>query len=184
MNNQNIYLIGTIHIDLDGRERLDTLLNKLSPSIVALEFHKDREDMMPLGKSPEEKQKEIDGTIDGMIESGLELSPRQRATLIEFGNKINDVMGYEFKSLRDYTQRNQKSRLEYIDISIFPNGKEEFVKGYVEAMKVNFKQIAGEPEFVKAWLEKLDGGIDAYLNSLRKNVQKIYQNAEANEAFF
>jgi pheromone shutdown protein TraB len=99
MGNRNLYLVGTVHIDLDGRERLDTLLDRLSPSVVALEFHKDREDLGALRKSPEEEQREINAMID---ESGLNLNPRQRATLIESGHRINEIMGYEFKSSRDY----------------------------------------------------------------------------------
>ena len=79
MSNKNLYLVGTIHPDLNGRERLDIVLDKLSPSIIALEFHKDREDMGALRKSPEEERREINAIID---ESGLTLSPEQRATFI------------------------------------------------------------------------------------------------------
>ena len=71
MGNRDLYLVGTVHIDLDGRERLDTLLDRLSPSVVALEFHKDREDILLLRKSPEEEKREINAMID---ESGLNLS--------------------------------------------------------------------------------------------------------------
>ena len=181
MNNRNLYLVGTVHYDLDGRERLDTLLDRLSPSVVALEFNKDREDLGALRKSPEEEQREINAMID---ESGLNLNQKQRATLIESGHRIKDVMGYEFKSSVDYTRRNLASRLEYIDISIFANGKEEFIKDYVEAMKGAFKQIAGEPELVKPLLERLDGGIDVYLKHVRGDVQQIYQNVEAMAELF
>jgi len=176
MSNQNLYLVGTVHIDLDGRERLDTLLEKLSPSDVALEFHKDREGMQLLGKSSEEVQKELNELID---ESGLELNPRQRATLLESGPRISNVMGYEFKSSRDYTQRNPASRLEYIDLSVFTNGKEEFAKGYLEAMKEMFNQLAGEPELSQPLLKRLDCGIDTYLEHLREEIQLAYQNVEA-----
>ncbi len=169
-------MVGTLHFDLDGKKRLDTLLYRLSPSIVALEFHKDREDMQSLRKSPEEEQREINEMID---EFGLDLNPRQRATLIKSGHIINDVMGYEFKSSRDYTERNPASRLAYIDISVFANGKEEFTKGYVEVMKSAFKQIVEVPELAQLLLERLNGGIDAYLEHLRGYIQQIYQNAEA-----
>jgi len=181
MSNRNLYLVGTVHIDLDGRERLDTLLDRLSPSVVALEFHKDRENLSALRKSPEEELKEIDTIID---ESGLNLNPRQRATLIESGHRINNVIGYEFKSSRDYVAKNKDLRLEYIDISVFANGKEEFAKGYVEAMKETFKQIVREPELVKPMLERLDSGIDVYLKHLRGSVQQMYQNAEAMAELF
>lgn len=169
MNRGNLYLVGTVHIDLDGKERLDTLLDRLSPSVVALEFHKDRENMRSLRKSPEEVQKKIAALID---ESGLNLNPVQKATLIESGCRYNDVIGYEFKSSRDYTQRNPDSRLEYIDCSVFANGEEELL------MKNMFKQIVEEPETAKLFLERLNGGIDAYLENLRTHVHQIYQSAE------
>ena len=117
MNNHNLYLVGTVHIDLDGRGRLDTLLDRLSPSVVALEFHKDRENMESLSKSPEEEQRDVNVIIN---ESGLNLNPRQRATLIEAGRRIGDVGGYEFKSSKCYTERNSGSRLDSISSSSHP----------------------------------------------------------------
>ena len=87
-------------------------------------------------------------------------------------------MGYEFKSSRDYTHRNPNSRVEYIDISVFVNGKEEFVEGCTEIMKSGFQQVVGEPEIVKLLLERLDGGVEAYLDDLRGQIQQSYQNAE------
>ena len=78
MDDQNLYLVGTLHDDLDGRERLDRLLDRPFPSVIALEFHKDRENTEPVKRSPEEEQREVNEMID---ECELKLNPRQRATL-------------------------------------------------------------------------------------------------------
>ena len=176
MNNQNLYIVGTIHVDLDGRERLDTLLDGLSPGIIALEMSKDRDNLDRYRKSPEEEEKEINSMID---KSGLNLNPKQRATLIESEHRINSIIGYELKSPKNYINRNKDSRLEYIDISVFTNGREEFGKGCVEVVEDMLKQLAGEPELAKLLLERLDKGIDAYVEYLREDVQQAYQNAEA-----
>src|SRR3989339_812707 len=104
--NENLFLVGTQHHDLDGKERLDAILTKLSPSIIALEFHKDRENQKTLRKLSKEKQKE---------------------TLFEAVYQTNIRMGYELTVSQDYIKRNPNSRLEYIDISLLKNGEEEFV---------------------------------------------------------
>jgi len=175
MDNINLYLVGTLHTDLDGKKRLDILLNRLSPSIVALEFHKEREDFTPLRKSQKEEQKEINAMIG---ESDLTLSPRQKATLIESTKRICNALDYEFKSSRDYVARNKNSRLEYIDISFFTNGREEFAKGANETVKYMLKSVAEEPELAKTFLKRFDGGIGAVLRNFRRHVNEIYKNAE------
>jgi len=176
VDNQNLYLVGTLHNDLNGKERLDTLLDRLAPFVIALEFHKDREELGSSQKSQEEEQRELTTLLD---ESGLNLNPGQRATLIESGQRVSSAMGYEFKSSRAYTTRNANSRLEYIDISLFANGREEFSKGLIESMSGVFKQIAADPKLAKQVLERLNGGVDAHLQYLRGDTQQIYQNAEA-----
>lgn len=174
MSNQNLYLVGTAHNDLDGGERLGALLDRLSPSVVALEFHKDREGGVQFVTTPEDIRQ-----ITEMVgESGLNLTPGQMTTLLEAGKRTVGTFGYEFRASRDYTQRNPASRLEYIDISVFANGKDEFAKGYFELMKSMFKQVAGDPELAKPFIEKLNGGIELYLEDIRRSVQQLYQNAE------
>ncbi len=173
MGDSDLYLIGTVHLDLDGERRLNDLLNKLSPSIIALEFNKDREDMQLLNL--DEEQKEIN---DVLHKAGLDLSPEQVKTLIEYDHRINDVTDYEWRSSRDYVRRNPDSRLEYIDISIFANGKEEFTKGYIELRIDGFKLISEVPELTNQFLEVLNNGWDSYKEYLMSGVQLIYSNAK------
>ena len=57
-------------------------------------MNKEREERQWLRKSTEEEQKEMNEMTD---EFGIELNTRQRATLIESGHRINEVMGYDIK---------------------------------------------------------------------------------------
>ena len=174
MSNQNLYLIGTVHHDLDGKERLDTLLNRLSPSIVALEFHKDRESFCDVSNILEyEKKSEMI-----INESGLNFNTEQKKTLFESGRRINNVVGYEYLSSKNYVDNNPDVMLEYIDISIYANGKEQFEKGYIEAASSNIKNLKNQPELLKTILDRLDSGIDNYIRCLREDVKQNYQNAE------
>jgi pheromone shutdown protein TraB len=175
MANSNLYVVGTVHTDLDGRERLGTLFDKLSPSIVALEFHKERENIRLQRKSIEEMEKEMERALD---DSKLDLSSEQRAVLMESGNLMNKTMGYEFKASKDYTENNPNSRLEYIDSSIFKNGPEKFLEGYNEMMVKTFQQIAENSMIKEMLLESLDRGLHNYVEDLRTGTQQTYQSVE------
>lgn len=171
----NLYLVGTVHVDVDGSERLNYILNKLAPSIVALEFHKEREKPETARQSPEEVKRVVNAALDDLA---INLNPVQRATVIEAQQRIRETCGFEFKSSKAYVAKNKKSRLEYIDISIFPNGTDEFDQFRYDSMSVSFKKIFQTPEFAKPILASLDGGIDAFLRFYRSNISQIYQNSE------
>lgn len=180
MTNENLYLIGISHIDLKGPERLEGLLKRLSPDIVALEFHKDREALIKQRKSvsPEAEEKETDEILKDV---GLSLTPEQRRVMLEGGRDISLVMGYEFNVSKAYTDANPKSRLEYIDISIFENGVQEFKEGYIAAMKGMLAGTAQEPELRENFLEMLSKGKEAFLQQSMEGVNMLYQNAEMME---
>ncbi len=177
MANKNLYLIGTAHIDLKGPQRLEGLLKRISPDIVALEFHRDREFLIEKRKSvsPEVEEKETD---DVLREVGLNLTPKQRKTMLEGGREITSIMGYEFTVCRDYVHANPKLKLKYIDISIFENGVKEFKEGYTVAMKGMLAAIAQEPELREPFLKTLSKGKKAFLQQSMENVDAIYKNAE------
>ena len=75
-------------------------------------------------------------------------------------------MGYEFRSSREYGEKSENSRLEYIDISVFANGEDDFSKGLTEGLKKSLKLMVEEPEVTKPLLEILNKGTDAYMQSL------------------
>jgi len=173
MINQNLYLIGTVHIDIDGGKRLDTLLNKISPTIIALEFHKDRD--YEILRNPVQEEKELDNLIDN---SGLNLNSAQKIILKESGKIMSNLMGFEIRSSKNYVANNLASKLEYIDRSIFPEGRDKFMKGYNEALLDSFRQIVEQPELKESLIHLLDGGIDCYLDSIRMGAQIMYNGKE------
>jgi len=180
MANKNLYLIGTVHIDLKGPARLEGLLKHIAPDIVALEFHKDRESLIEQRKraSPEEEEKEADEIFK---EVGLSLTLAQKQVMLECGRDLNSVIGYEFSVSRNYINSNPKSRLEYIDISVFENGVQEFKEGSIAAMKGILAEIAQEPELREQFLEMLSKGKDAFLQQSMEGVDMLYKNAEISE---
>jgi len=180
MTNENLYLIGTAHIDLDGPKRLEGLLTQISPDVVALEFHKDREALMQERKSVDPKEEERQ-TDEILTEVGLSLTPEQRRVILDGGREMNSVMGYEFNVSKAYADANPKSRLEYIDISLFENGVQEFKDGYIWAMKGMLATIAQEPELKEPFLEMLSKGKYGFLQQSRDGVEMIYKNAEMME---
>lgn len=177
MTNKNLYLIGTVHTDLEGPRRLEGLLKDISPDIIALEFHKDRESLIEQRKSitPEEEEKETDNVLR---EIGLSLTPKQRKVMLEGGRDICSVMGYEFHVSKAYTSENPKSRLEYIDISIFENGVQEFKGGYIMAMKVMLAATAQKPELRKSFLKMLSKGKKAFLKQSIERANMFYKDTE------
>lgn len=178
MTNKNLYLIGTVHTDIEGPRRLEGLLRDISPDIIALEFHKDREDLTNLRKSSEEEERETDQVLN---EIGLILTPEQRSTFLEGGRIISSVMGYELRTCRKYTQENPKTRLKFIDLSIFKNGKQEFIDGYTAALKGMLGQIAQTPELREPFLEILDKGKDRFIQVSQEGFDMLYKNAEMME---
>ncbi len=176
MSNENLYLIGTVHIDLDGPKRLEGLLTQISPDLIALEFHKDREALVQERKNinPKEEERQTDEIL---AEAGLSLTPEQRRVILDGGRDMNSVIGYEFNVSKAYTDANPKSKLEYIDISLFENGVQEFKDGCIGAMKRTFATIAQEPEARELFLGMLSKGKDGLLQQTRDSVEMIYKNA-------
>jgi len=178
VTNKNLYLIGTVHTDIEGPRRLEGLLRYIAPDTVALEFHKDEEDLMSLRKSPEEEERETDQILN---ESRLTLTPEQRMTLLESGRIMSSVVGYELRECRKYVQGSPKTRLEFIDLSIFENGKQEFTDGYTAAMKGMFGQIVQDPELKEHLLEMLGKGKDKFIQASQGNFDMMYKNGKMME---
>lgn len=177
MTNENLYLIGTVHYDLDGPKRLERLLTQISPDVIALEFHKDLEDLMQERKNLDrkEEEKQVD---ESLKECGLLMTLKQKRAFLYGQRDINSVIGYEHKVSKAHTDANPKSRLEYIDISFFENGIQEFKDGYNGAMKRMISTLAQVPEIREEFLESLNNGKEGFLQSVRESAEMFYENAE------
>jgi len=179
MTNENLYLIGTIHTDLGGPERLEGLLNQISPEIVALEFSEDRMERMEGIKnmSLEEGEKEIDDLI---MEIGLSVTSKQKKAMLDVRKITHSVYSYEFYTSKSYTDKNPNSKLEYIDLPLLDK-VQKFYSGYIKEQKRELKSIAQDPKLKKAYLETLNnGGIDLLYKS-QEAVEALYRNNEINE---
>ncbi len=174
-----LILVGTVHYDLQGSQKLEYILEKASPSILALEFDKKREKMLASAPmmSPEEEGKTL---VNMFAEAGLPLNPRQSAAIVECARVMATANCFELRTSRDYVSKKPGSRIEYIDITLYePEQVQEFSNGYIAMMKASLKEIAKNPELVKPMLEQLDKGADAYLDTIASSFSLIYENAEA-----
>ena len=173
MPNNNLYLIGTVHLDPKGPKRLEGLLKQISPEIVALEFHKERENV--LGKKFIEKEKEIDQLLSGV---GLTLTPEQRKTMLDLEREFSYVNGFEMRTSKAYKEANPKSRLEYIDIAIFGDEYEEFVKHNFSLLNESFVKTLQEKGSKDLFLEMLNRGKEDYLQDFSDDLEIVYKEAK------
>src|SRR3989344_6232264 len=109
-----LYLVGTVHTDPDGRERLASLLERLSPQIIAVEYHKDR---IKPKEDIEDVIRELKEKI--LAKEEIILNERQRLTFLKYAKMINNSYMYELEVSKDHTQRFPDSRLELIDLPVF-----------------------------------------------------------------
>ena len=109
MLNPALHLIGTVHVDPMGTERLDRVLADFSPDVIALEMAKSRDRT----DSDAVRNRRVEDLV-----SSLDLySEEERAIIKRFCTYVSDdVWGYELKSSKEYVQKNPKTKLEYIDL--------------------------------------------------------------------
>jgi len=175
-----LILVGTVHYDLQEEQKLEYILEKTSPSILALEFDKKREKMLAEASAPKMSPEDEGRTLlNTFAEAGIQLNPRQSTALVESARIMAAVNCFELKKFREYVCKKPGSRIEYIDITIYePEQAQEFSDGCMGMMKASLKEIAKNPELVKPMLEQLDKGADAYLDTIAGSFTLIYENAE------
>ncbi len=117
------------------------------------------------------------------MECELNLNPIQKATLVEGNNLAKKYFGYELKYPKEYVSKNPYFKLEYIDISVFGNGKDNFINGLKGGLVRDLKQISQIPELLEIFLNVLDGGISSFMQFNKRSVKEIYQNSEFMEKF-
>ncbi len=173
MTNKNLYLVGTVHLDIRGPKRLENLLREISPDIIALEHNKDRGDLKILRKAAEVEERELYQMLD---EAGLKINTEQRNTLMQSIRFMENISGYELKTCKKYSEINKKA-LDYIDMSVFKNGKEEFIDGYKHVAIGFLKEISQHPELKKQYLTLWSSGIDDYIESIQLGTDIMYINS-------
>lgn len=173
MAKNNLCLIGTNHLDIDGPKRLEGLLGSFSPDIISLEYHKERDSFM-LDKqskaSPEELEKQTKRIFE---EVRMPLTPKQLKVILASSNVLNSTYGYELRVSKEYADLNGR-RLEYIDISVFDNGTTDFSRGLLDMMKVMMREVSEIPELRRHFLKGLNNGLDKYLQGLRAGIAAQY----------
>ena len=173
-SNPRLYVVGTIHTDIDGKERLDHILGRISPGIIALEMHKDRESNKPKRKSFAAYCAETDKAI---ATTGLRLTDQQKKTLMEGSYRATQSYGYELACSRSYVKKHPSTSLEYIDLSVYENGKAKFEADFEKSCKETLELIADDPEIASIFLKLFDNGTAAFIERSRKDIQAIYENA-------
>src|SRR3989344_2655676 len=171
MSNPNLYLVGTIHFDIDGYMRLATLLELLSPPNVALEFSEDRLPSDGPAKPTNGNAAQLDQLLE---ERGLVLTPAQKKTFQEINNRMLSVWGFELKAAQAYVERTPGATLHFVDLSLYRHGKEDFQTGYVQTLESAFQAGMQSPEAKDDLLGLLDKGPDGYWRRYRADIQQAY----------
>lgn len=184
MNNRDLYLIGTMHVDIDGDIRLRTLLDKLSPNIVALEFHKDLEKFTMLGMDMDENERKV-GEFLG--ESGLDITREQRRFIAGYIRDLVSPLNFEFRASKEHACANNGVRLDYIDI--FPLAHltpDQFSNLFFVTMRPAIQSVArllvqndGRGNFIR---EMLSG--DKLSELLRQEARSAYRDIESTTNYY
>lgn len=147
-----VYIIGTVHCDPDGSERLESLLYRLKPDVVGIEYHEGREELVRQAIERNEKDlelareahkvlaaylKEYEEQHEGQCGSGMDASPGEHAAYLErkeaFGiidtalrlePLINGVIGYEIRAIERYLKQFPKAKRYEIDLPVFETVEE------------------------------------------------------------
>lgn len=164
----NLYLIGTSHIDPDGTYRLDSLLRDLSPKKIFIEISQDRADVF-FSKSTDDWKKEHEDTIKEWERQGFVLTNEQRSKLLELVHLKNRSHGFEVICPAAYKQRNSETDIYYVDI-VGDDIKEGLAEAFGESQEPT-------PEVRAKVISGLQSSIEDHLADLRKIVDFQYKNA-------
>ena len=178
MVNKQLYLVGTLHIDPDGKDRLDYLLRKLSPKVITAEAPENRTDWFDY----EISQSELEEIVHYQIErTGLKLNTKQRDIFLEISALLQEYSAFEFKTARLYCNNNPGCKLIPIDMSFGKVEGKDIRKAMIEneSLLLNEGSIDGQ-EFINV----LNKGIDAYVEVLREICFEEYERTKLIHDFY
>jgi len=155
-------------MDINGGKRLDYILDKYSPDIVAIELSEDCACNLPANQ--EEKQSRLEEEIKKVRTGPGGLNP----TLIGIAREIYKASGFEYFSPKKYVDAHPGTRLEYIDLSVFGEGKEAGQKAMEELLKNAVNNI---PPQVRVGVDQMMSrmGKDTFIAALQQRVDMAYK---------
>ncbi|MBI5065623.1 hypothetical protein HZA97_05285 [Candidatus Woesearchaeota archaeon] len=169
MTNQNLTIIGTVHLDLDGQERLENLLERVRPSIVAVEISEKR--VNRFRKSKRNYKKEAQEQMDFIRSLNLGFTEQHLAVLKELTEQDLKIQGFEYFAPEVYASKNPDVKIVCIDTLIQDVEKEELFK----IIEQNFEKVMSVPKLRKKLLNQLELGTNYGIEKRRKDTTKWYQ---------
>jgi pheromone shutdown protein TraB len=204
----NIYLVGVVHPDIDGATRMNSVLNKIKPDIIAIEWDSIRdasyaninpanypslEEIITVSK---EKCRELEQLFTDNKEYLAEvknqysamginfsLSPKQISLDIVMSDLINNYAPmYLVFTPKQHVQLFPRVELHFIDLP--HENLEEIKETYEKERDAGIKANVASLESIQTDLANLlNGGMDNYLACLRKKISEDYDKEASNELF-
>jgi len=109
MANNNLHIVGTIHLDPRGGGRLDSFIQGYNPGIIGLEMAENRENVHNM------LRENLDRIVDG-LEPKTEEERRVGTEFVTY--VMDDVAGFELKSIEKHRSKCSGIPLDYIDSDI------------------------------------------------------------------
>ena len=117
---------------------MEQILEKLSPSTIAVEMSAERESLLT---STENVAQIIEDTwTNATTKHNIVLSPEKRETLKEIYRVLGSICGFELRTSKDYVKSHPNCNLEYMDLSLFGGD----VSGYNTILPI--MQLTGDDD--------------------------------------
>lgn len=164
-----LYLVGTVHQDPDGANRLSSILRNVKPQKIGVELSEDTlRKLKTERKTLEQTLEEAKNILEDIHQKqGLVYTPKQREIhfkIIEFGYGKD---GFEFWASQSYQERNAGITLKPLESEHL---RDLTVTALSEKINENLLSILFNPEY----LILLEGGFEVSLQAVRKGVQEFY----------
>lgn len=175
MTPPNLYIVGTIHNDFKGPQRLESLLQRLKPEIVAVESSKKMARKYPRQLS----QRVLKAMALGRArEAGKRfgLTPAQQRTYAAFSYTLASVKNYELYISRGYTARSCRRRIGYIDeyMEQHSHADEAFRKIRQISHEIDRNHMKQSPALAEEFKELLSKGIRTIRQARQRRTDGSY----------
>ena len=165
---KTLYLIGTIHQDLHGPERLEYILEKVSPQIIALEFSEDRAAQSSQRFSKKKVKSQIKKEVM-QLNDKWDLSSAEQRTLTQIGVARLSIIGYEFFCTHQYVRAHQETELKYIDLSM-----ESPIAQITQSYQLLYQELLEVPNYISRFKRIVRAGAAKLLKEEEANLENEY----------